>query len=300
MSAVGNRVAVVALGLSCQTSRQIDGHVWLLRRLTGDRTIKRVSLPFDWLISTARGLAGMMEERSFLPRTSAGLTDDQGRLRLRAHDVLYWHESRLLAHAGHPGFRDTTAKFQHTSGRFDQIAQADRVVAVLSDTQPNLPEIQEKWNFRLIDTTPEEADELRTAFANFLGRPVEMLMVSRHARPEFTPPPGMAYYHMVPERGGWAGNGEHWAAVFSDYFSNSKMAEARPEVATKQRDGAKVEEENDLKSREMAAVTLTKLIVQSAPVPPSGGGWDEKTIFETYRRCFRYVSNISADPRYQP
>lgn len=299
MSAIGNRIAVVALGLSCQTSRQIDGHVWLLRRLTGDRTIKKVSLPFDWLISTARGLAGMLEERSFLPRTAAGFVADQGRLRLVAHNVLYWHESRLLARAGNPAFNDIQAKFQHTSGRFDQIANADRVVAVLSDTQPNLPEIQEKWNFRLIDITPEEAGELRAAFERFLGRPVEMLMVSRHARPDFKPPAGMAYYHMVPEPAGWAGNGAHWAAVFSDYFKHSETAEAQPSDVTKQRSGSKVDEDENVKSREMAAVTLTKLIIQSAPVAPSGG-WDEKSIFETYRRCFRYVGNLSADPRYQP
>ncbi|MDQ3245390.1 MAG: papain-like cysteine peptidase [Pseudomonadota bacterium] len=300
MSAIGNRIAIVSLGLSCQTSRQIDIHVELLGRLTGDRTLKQASLPFDWLISTARGLAGMLEDRSFLPQTEAGFCADHGRLRLRAHDVIYWHESRSLAQAGDPAFRDIQAKFEHTSARFKQIADADRVVAVISDTQPNLPSIEKRWQFRLVDTTPQEADSLRATFAKFLGRPVEMLMVSRNARPNLQPPQGFAYYHMVPEREGWIGNREQWAAVFTDYFKNRKTAETQSLGSARQWSGVNVEDDKDFKSREMAAATLTQLIVQSAPVASSGGGWDEKTILETYRRCFRYVGILSADPRYQP
>lgn len=300
MSAIGNKVAIVSLGLSCQTSRQIDGHVWLLRRLTGDDSLKKASLPLDWLISSARGVTGMLDDRSFLPRTAAGFCADQGRLRLRAHDVIFWHESRLLARSGEPRFRDAQAKFRHTAARFDQIAQADRVIAVLSDTQPNLPAIQEKWKLRLADTTPEEAGEVRAAFAKFLGRPVEMLMVSRTPRPDFQAPPGFAYYHMVPQRAGWAGSGEHWAAVFTDYFQGSKAVEGRPPGTADQGSELKVEEDKNVKSREFTAVTLTQLIVQATPTTSTGAGWDEKAVIDTYRRCFRYVSNLSADPRYQP
>jgi hypothetical protein len=219
MSAIGDRVAIVSLGLSCQTSRQIDGHVPLLRQLTGDDSLEKTSLPFDWLISTTRGLVGLMEERSFFPETHEAFCADQGRLRLRDHDVLYWHESRLFAGGRDPRFEDSKAKFQYTSARFDRISKMDRVVAVMSDTQPNLPWKEEKWKIRLTDTSPEEADGARGAFARFLGRPVELLMVSRNSRPDFSPRADFAYYHMIPEKDGWAGNGRHWAAVFTNYFS---------------------------------------------------------------------------------
>lgn len=77
----------------------------------------------------------------------------QGRLRLRRHDILYWHVDRLTMQAGDPAFEDNKAKFRHTSGRFEQMARVDRVVAILSDTQCNLPEIGEKWGMRLTDTS---------------------------------------------------------------------------------------------------------------------------------------------------
>ena len=219
MSALGDRIAIVSLGLSCQSSRQIDGHIPLLRELSGDSGLEKVSLPFDWLISTSRGLTGMLADRSFFPETHAELCADQYRLRLRAHDILYWHESRLFAHEGHPGFETAKAKFRHTSSRFEQISKTDRVVAVLSDTQANLPSISEQWNVRLTDTGLDEVEELRSEFASFLGRGVDLLMVSRTPRPDFPQRSDFAYYHMVPEAEGWAGNSRHWAAVFTDYFN---------------------------------------------------------------------------------
>ena len=220
MSAIGDRIAVVSLGLSCQTSRQIDGHVPLLRQLTGDESLEKASLPFDWLISTTRGLVGLIEEGSFFPETHEGFCADQGRLRLKAHDILYWHESRLFARAGDPRFENSKAKFHYTSARFQQIAKLDRVVAVMSDTQPNLPWKEERWKIRLTDTSLAEAEEARNAFAKFLGRPVDLLMVSRNPQPLFSARPDFAHYHMIPEKDGWAGNGREWAAVFTDYFGH--------------------------------------------------------------------------------
>lgn len=219
MSAIGDRTAIISLGLSCQSSRQIDGHIPLLQELTGDAGLVKASLPFDWLISTVSGLAGMLADGKFFPESHEGFCADQNRLRLRAHDILYWHESRLFARAGHPGFADAKAKFQHTSSRFEQVSTLDRVVAVISDTQGNLPEIEQQWKVRLTDTNVEQADGLRQALERFLGRPVDLLMVSRTPRPDLAWQRAFAYYHMVPEAEGWAGNEGHWAAVFTDYFS---------------------------------------------------------------------------------
>jgi hypothetical protein len=59
----------------------------------------------------------------------------------------------------------------------------------------------------------------RREFSKFLGRPVDLLMVSRNPQPEFSQRRDLAHYHMTPMAEGWAGNPRHWAAVFSDYFS---------------------------------------------------------------------------------
>lgn len=219
MSAIGERMAVVSLGLSCQTSRQIDGHVPLLRKLTGDETIDKASLPFDWLISTPHGLESLIGSGTFFPEDPAALYDDHGRLRSREHELLYWHVSRHASRVGHPSFDDARSKFAHTSGRFGAISKLDRVIAVVSDTQGNLPWVQDEWKVPLLDTTPAQAEQLRRTFADFLGRPVDLLMVSRNARPDFEQRADFAYYHMVPEPEGWAGSGRDWAAVFQDYFS---------------------------------------------------------------------------------
>lgn len=220
MSAIGEQVAVVSLGLSCQTSRQIDGHVPLLRTLTGDETIDKASLPFDWLITTPHGLSEMIGDADFFPEDHTQLREDQGRLRHRRYDVFYWHESRHLSRAGHPGFADAKGKFEHTSARFDTIAKLDRVVGVLSDTQGNLPELEATWNLPLTNTGIEQADDVRGAFETLLGRPVELLMVSRNKRPDALPA-NSAFYEMIPEAEGWAGNGRDWAKVFKDYFGDA-------------------------------------------------------------------------------
>jgi hypothetical protein len=50
---------------------------------------------------------------------------------------------------------------------------------------------------------------------------VELVMVSRHERPDLRRSADFAYYHMVPEPEGWAGSGRDWAAVFEDYFAGA-------------------------------------------------------------------------------
>ncbi|MGZ2411291.1 hypothetical protein ACUXST_000688 [Sphingomonas sp. F9_3S_D5_B_2] len=221
MSAMGERVAVMSLGHSCQTARQIEGNLDLLRSLTGDETLAKASLPFDWLISSAEGLSGMIRDRSFFPEDHTGFVADQDRLRLRAHDVLYWHVSRHLSKPGYRLFGDFQSKFRYTSSRFEKMGKLDRVVAVLSDTQPNLPWKEKNWKLRLTDTSVEEADGLRGTFEELVGRPVDLLMVSRNPKPERALPDRMAYYEMEPEKDGWAGNGKKWAAVFSEYFASA-------------------------------------------------------------------------------
>ena len=221
MSAIGEQVAVVSLGLSCQTSRQIDGHVPLLRTLTGDQTIDKASLPFDWLISTPHGLTEMIAEADFFPEDHTHLRDDQGRLRHRKYDVFYWHETRHLSRPGHPAFADAKGKFEHTSARFEQIAKLDRVVGVLSDTQGNLPELEATWDLPLTKTGIDQADAVRGSFEKLLGRSVELMMVSRNPRPGGALPAKSAYYEMTPQPKGWAGNGRDWAKVFRDYFADA-------------------------------------------------------------------------------
>ena len=228
MSAIGERIAVLSLGLSCQTSRQIDGHVPLLQQLTGDETLKEVSLPFDWLISTPAGLTGMLADGIFFPESHEDLYADQGRLRLKAHDILYWHVSRLISKPGHPGFEDAKSKFRHTSGKLAKLATIDRVVGVISDTQGNLPWVEDEWKVSLTETSPEQADEVRRGFEKYLGRSVDLLMVSRNPRPDFVSRPDFAYYHMVPKTEGWGGDGRDWAKVFRDYFSKSEQPADAP------------------------------------------------------------------------
>lgn len=221
MSAMGETIAFASLGLSCQTSRQIDGLVPLLRRLTRDETIERVTLPFDWMISTTGGLRGMLLDRHFFPDDHMSLVDDQLRLRHRDYDVLYWHESRLLSRNGHPAFENARSKFAHTSARFEQIAKVPRVVAVYSNTQNNLPEIEDAHGLPLTQTDVADVQALRETFEAMLGRAVDLLIVSRNQLGEQPLPPNTAYYEMTPELSHWAGSRPEWGRVYRDYLTNA-------------------------------------------------------------------------------
>ena len=50
MSVVGDKVAVVSLGMSCQTAVQIRDHVSVIAASAGDATLRPSALPFDSIV----------------------------------------------------------------------------------------------------------------------------------------------------------------------------------------------------------------------------------------------------------
>src|SRR3974377_835832 len=97
MSAVGLKVGVISLGMSCQSSAQIRAHVPLLSRLTGDDALKKSAMPFDNIICRPDSAASVLQADIFYPDDPNALLESEG-ARWKDFGVYFWHEYRLHKH----------------------------------------------------------------------------------------------------------------------------------------------------------------------------------------------------------
>lgn len=145
MSLLGDDVAIISLGLSCQAAHQIEVNAPLLRALTGDASLQPSALPWDYLLTPVSGLVesliapGEFPAREELSRRGPA----PGKPWWRRRNILYWH-----AFASSGGYEDlddidgayagAREKFEHMAAKLPALRQRDRVIAVVTTTQYNL------------------------------------------------------------------------------------------------------------------------------------------------------------------
>ena len=136
MSVIGEKAAVVSLGMSCQSGEQIRNHADLLARLAGDPTMRIATSVFDNIICTPGSAARMLQADTFYPNDPAALTVSQGAY-WKDLGVYFWHEYRLHKHHvleylfgrvnTRRAFRDLSGKYAHLAARFpDQISGGEQ------------------------------------------------------------------------------------------------------------------------------------------------------------------------------
>src|SRR4051812_16158649 len=94
MSLVGQKAAVVSLGISCQTTLQIDDHAELIAQAIGDDTLKKSSLPFDAVLTHPVSTAQMLDADTFYPASKDELRLCKGALWVK-QDFYFRHECTL-------------------------------------------------------------------------------------------------------------------------------------------------------------------------------------------------------------
>ena len=147
MSIIGSRVAVVSLGASCQTARQIRLHHALLSARLGDAMVP-ASLPLDWMFAPPSAAARLLRGPVRVPDGVGELVPAQRPFWPR-HGAWLWHDEI-------PGPDDFAAMRARMARRWDRMLALrglERRVFVVSNTQNNLAKVEaiapQRLDFRL-------------------------------------------------------------------------------------------------------------------------------------------------------
>jgi hypothetical protein len=148
---IGQSIAIVPIGISCQPTVQIEEQKSALEDMAGEELV-RVRTPFDWRIVGLGNIAGMIETGEFFPAADdeiavlsradgsangpqADPDDDETDLRARPYwrrqKCWFWHETLS-------DFADFAEKQAHLAANFARIEDARRRVFFASNLQSNL------------------------------------------------------------------------------------------------------------------------------------------------------------------
>jgi hypothetical protein len=209
--------------MACQSSRQIRRHVSLLRKLTGDKTLRESSLPFDWLICPPESAAHMLADSASFPDSPGEIQYQGGWPRWVKYNAYFWHE--FLVRGTHipiaEGFEKSRSKFLHLWQKFANLSAVPRRIFFISNTQNNLDKVQE-WT-RTIDPmfTPEPIEQLiRSVNARFPCGENEFVVVSYTSRLR----PGSTFKGarmelIQKDPSDWEGSDDEWDRVLAKTFA---------------------------------------------------------------------------------
>lgn len=218
MSAVGSEVAVVSLGMACQSSRQIRRHVPLLRKLIGDKSLRESSLPFDWLICPPESAARILEDSARFPETPDEIQYQGGWPWWKKYNAYFWHE--FLRKGEHvpiaEGFENSRSKFLHLWDKFTDLANVPRRIFVLSNTQNNLVKVRE-WTGTIDPQFNQEPIEqlIRAVNLRLPAGKNEFVVVSYQSRVQKRLFLSSGQFEFIEEdRTDWEGSDNEWTTIF--------------------------------------------------------------------------------------
>ena len=245
MSAVGLKVGVISLGMSCQSSAQIRTHVPLLSRLTGDDALKKSAMPFDNIICRPDSAASMLQTDTFYPDDPNALLESEG-ARWPDFGVYFWHEYRLHKHHvleyitgrlnTRRAYRELSGKYAHLAGKFRQVRRLDRLVFVISNSQNNLTMYSAEPD---IDPTLTAAgvEVLCDACDAYVGRTCEYVLATYESRLSGeVRRKRLTVFKLTPDTSDWEGDPAQWGDVFKQYFplNRTTTVTLMPATATKE------------------------------------------------------------------
>lgn len=235
MSLVGRKAAVVSLGMSCQTTLQIDDHADLIVRAIGDETLKPSSMVFDNIVCHPASAAKLFEISTFYPASKDELALFRGAF-WTAQGVYFRHEctlrkSRPIEYLKNKvdlarGYRDLAGKFAHLSEKFRHLSEIDRLIFVISNTQNDLTEYHAEVGIDC--AVPMDAIEmLCDACDRYFNRRCEYIFATYEGRTAGAADrPGLSVFKLVPDSSEWAGDHTQWEALFTQSLRGSAMPPA--------------------------------------------------------------------------
>lgn len=222
MSIKGQDIAIIGLGMSCQTSWQIRHALPLLRELTGDETLQAIGLPFDWLTGPLTSIARMMDADAFFPAR------EEVEMRPRP----FWMDTTFF-HAFTPDHGityDVDALYEQSRGRAAHCANTlrslrtvPRIVAFISNTQNNLVQFAGEPRPFSRTVTAEDVSDLKRSAEAYLEKPVEFVVVTHAGAWEPEVARLAAVHEIAPDGSQWMGAPEEWATVLRSHFGADRV-----------------------------------------------------------------------------
>jgi len=212
MSLIGARTAVVSLGVSCQTARQIRRNQALLSTRLGD-ALQPLSLPLDWMFVPPDAMARLLRSAIRVPPQRGELIAAEQPFWAR-HGIWLWHDPV----ANDADFTALQARQTRRWVRFDALGALDRRVFVVSNTQNNLNAVARKAPQRLdFRLTRQRMTAIAEALAHIFPRGRnDLLFVAYAAR--LGPDAAQAGFPLVvldPDKTDHEGDDRQWTAAFT-------------------------------------------------------------------------------------
>lgn len=220
VSAGSSHTAIVSLGMSCQSSRQIRTSLDVLSASLGE-TFERERHFFDGLIAPVDGMAELFEDDFPLFQRDQ-IEPGPGHPTWQPYGIRFLHHFRTEDEDADidEHFGEELSRFGHMREKLADLANRRRVVFVISNSQNNLTEVAEETGMGSIAFKTGELNRLQTAVDRFLGRPCEYLVVSYPDRHGGIVHPHLTVLH--PDDSEWTGDKAQWRALFQDYFGQPK------------------------------------------------------------------------------
>lgn len=221
MSAGSPNTAIVSLGMSCQSARQIRTSLEILSESLGEMLEPERHF-FDGLISPVAGMAQLFEDGFPIFRRE-DIADGPGHPTWQPYGLRFLHHFReegqtadIDAH-----FAEELSRFSYLRGKFKALAERRRVVFIISNSQNNLSEVAEETGIEDLTFDEGELLRLQRAVDLWLGRPCEYLIVShpeRHGGISLT-----ELTILEPDDSEWTGDKRQWRSLFREYLSRPSL-----------------------------------------------------------------------------
>ncbi len=225
MSLLGTKVGVISLGMSCQSSHQIELHAKLIAELSDDRSAKISRFPFDNTICSPQAAGRMLRADRFYPESIDELLVSSGESGgyWKEMDVHYWHEFRpirsgiLRRKKMNPpkSFERLTEKYAHTASKFRRLSSLQRLVFVISNSQNNLDLVARVTGNLDFVLDRSRIDQLADQTDAYFGRRCEYVFATYRGRVTGrSQRDGISMHELSPDESEWQGDPFQWAALF--------------------------------------------------------------------------------------
>lgn len=242
MSAAGSSLAIVSLGVSCQTALQIRHNIASIPELYDAQLGHSVALeldessfPFDWRIMSPASFTLMARDRLFFPVSPSELTNHAGRNGEALFpywpkkECYFWHDFRVAEGEWdvHATFDDMTSKYAHTVGKFLR-PTSKRLIFVIANTQNNLDKVSRRTGLNFYFDRRAIEDVRKSLDLLFPDRTIELIVVTTESRSASDRADWPARTYVIDQASMGPedvyGDGGQWREIFVDYLSGCPAA----------------------------------------------------------------------------
>ena len=210
-------VALVSIGLSCQSTHQIRFNAEFIKDVC-QTTVAVPSGYFDWLICPPESATKFLDDG--MPEFSANDITLKFQPTWERYKIYYWHEFQQNEIINiQRNFKQSQSKFNYLIQQFKKLRDFKRLIFVLSNTQNNLFEVREQTGSLDFKFDHQKVVDLKKAVENFLTREVEFLVVTNSDRFDGSAGHGYHIEFFKPDQSEWKGDKKAWKDCFQRYFT---------------------------------------------------------------------------------